>query len=122
MATLATEGRNAACDGVVDLLDAGNVVFQTAAHSDVAECTFGTPAFGASGAVNPGEAVAETITDDSTAAGGTVDHCHIRKSDDTPILDCTAGTGAEEFVLTSVVIGVGDTVSITALTITQPAS
>lgn len=119
MATLATAGRNAACNGVVDLLDAGNVVFHTSGESDVAECTLGTPAFGDS---STGVATAETITDDSSAAGGTVDHAHIRTSADAAILDCSAGTSATEFILTSLAIGAGDTVSITSLTVTMPAS
>ncbi len=119
MATLSTEGRNAACDGVVDLLNSGFIVFETAAHAEVATCTFGNPAFG-NAAVGVG--TANAIVDDSTATGGTVGHAHITKSDTSEILACTAGVAAEEFVLTSVTIGAGDTVSVTSLTITQPAS
>lgn len=119
--TLTTEARNAAVDGVVDLLDTGTIRFETSGDSEVATCTFGGTAFGDA---DSGTALAETITDDTSATGGTISHCHLRKSDTSPIAECTCTVtaGGGDFELTSLVIGAGDTVSVTSLTVTQPAS
>lgn len=119
--TLETLARNAAANGIVDLLDGGNIRFETAANGEVATCTFGTPAFGAAAA---GVATANAITDDSSAAGGTIDHAKLRQSDTTLVatLTCTTVGGGGDFELTSLVIGAGDTVTVSSFTITQPAS
>jgi len=121
MPTLETEARNAAVNAVVDLLDAGDIRFETAGDNEVATCDFGTPAFG--GAAT-GTATANAISDDSDATGGTVEHASLRKSDTTKIMECSCSAvgGAGDIELTSLVIGAGDTVSVTALTVTQPAS
>jgi hypothetical protein len=122
MATLSTTGRNAAVAAVGTLLDSGVVEFQSSADSEVATVTFAATAFG-SPAV--GVITAAAMTDDSSAAGGTVAKARLYKSDlTTEILLCTTTTvgGGGDFELTSLVIGAGDKVSITSLTITQPAS
>lgn len=119
--TLSTEARNAAVDAIVDLLDSGDIRFHTSAHNEVATCAFGATAFGAADA---GVATANAITDDSDAAGGTIDHAHLRKSDTTELVACTvtATGGGGDFEMSSLVIGAGDTVSVTSFTVTQPAS
>lgn len=119
--TLSATARNAACDAIVDLLDSGDVRFHTAAHAEVATNNFGATAFGASAA---GTATANSITDDSSAAGGTIDHAHLRESGGTEIVDLTvtAVSGGGDIEMTSLVIGAGDTVAITSLTVTMPAS
>lgn len=122
MATLTTEGRNLACDAVVDVLDTGFVVFETSGSVEVATCTFGATAFGASAA---GVATANAITADSSATGGTIDHAEVQKSDNSEIFDpltCTVTGGGGDIQLSSLVIGAGDTVSITSMTVTMPAS
>lgn len=121
MPTLATVARNAAVDAIVDLLDSGDVRFETAADNEVATCTFAATAFGDAAA---GTATANSITDDSDAAGGTIDHAKLRKSDTTEVMECTCSVtgGGGDIELTSLVIGAGDTVSITSMTISQPAS
>ena len=122
MATLTDTSRNAAVNAVAALCNSGTVKFHTAAHSVVATCTFGATAFGASAS---GTATANAITDDTNATGGTIDHAHLYKSDGTTDLmsvTCTATGGGGDIELSSLSIGAGDTVSITSLTLTQPAS
>ena len=116
---LATVGRNAAVEAVTDLLDSGDIRFETSGNSEVATCTFGATAFGAPAT---GVCTANSIADDTSATGGVVDHAVLRKSDTTPVATATCGTSATDFVLTSLTIGAGDTVSVTSLTMTMPAS
>ena len=63
------EARNGLADYIVDQLNSGFIMFQTAASAEVAKCTFGNPAFGAASA---GVATANAITSDTNAAGGTI--------------------------------------------------
>lgn len=119
--TLSDTARNAACDAVVDLLDAGDLQFQTAGGAEVATCVFGTPAFGAAVA---GVATANAVTPDSSAVGGTIGRAQLRKADTTVLatLTVTAVGGGGDIEITSLTIGVGDSVSVSSLTVTQPAS
>jgi len=121
MPTLETVARNAAVDGVVDLLDSGDIRFETSGDNEVATCDFGATAFGAAAS---GTATANAISDDSSATGGTIEHASLRQSDTTKVMECTctATGGGGDIELTSLVIGAGDTVSVTSLTVTQPAS
>jgi hypothetical protein len=126
--TLTTAARNAACNAIVDLVDAGagagTLVFYLANGStEVATCTFSDPAFGNSGAVNPGEAVASAITSD-TSATGNASAATVAKfldSNATEVLSCSVGIGSGDIQLTNNVIAAGETVAITALTVTVPA-
>lgn len=121
MATLATIARNAAVDAVAALCNSGDIRFETSANNEVATCTFGATAFGAA---SSGTATANSIADDASATGGTIDHAKLRKSDASEVMTvtCTATGGGGDIELTSLVIGAGDTVSVTSLTLTQPAS
>jgi hypothetical protein len=119
--TLETEARNAACDAIVDLLDAGTIEFQTSGGVEVATCTFGTPAFGAAAI---GVATANAITSDATATGGTIAKAVINTSVPAVLMTCSVtvtGDGGD-FTGASLTIGAGDTVNVTALTMTMPAS
>lgn len=121
MATLATIARNAAVDAVAGLLDSGNIRFETSANNEVATCNFGATAFGSA---SSGTATANSIADDTNATGGTIDHAKLRTSGAAEVMTvtCTATGGGGDIELTSLVIGAGDTVSVTSLTLTQPAS
>lgn len=119
MATLATAYRNQLCDSLVDSLDGGNVFFQTGASAEVAECVFGTPAFGAA---SSGVATANSITPDTNTNAGTIASALIRTSADATVLTCTVSTTSGDFVLSSLTLGAGETLSISSLTITMPAS
>ena len=127
--TLPTATRNAACDAVVDLVDAGTtnasgqIVFRTSGDVEVATLPMSNPAFGNAGASVAGRADASAITDDSSATGGTTTKFTLEDRDETEIFEGSVGTSGEDINLTSTVIGAGDTVSMgTSFTVTMPAS
>jgi hypothetical protein len=113
--------RNAIADLVVDRLDlgsgtsAGRLVFLTAGAVAVATLPLSNPAFGAASA---GTATANSITSDTNAAGGTTTNFALRDRDATPIVQGTVGTSGSDINMSSVVIGAGDTVSVSSLTYT----
>lgn len=123
--TISTASRNAAADGVVDLVDggagAGKVIFETSGAAEVATLAMSDPAFGAA---STGVATANAISDDTSATGGTTTQFSMQDSDSVEILtgSVTATSGGGDIELTSTIIGVGDTVSITSLTVTMPAT
>jgi hypothetical protein len=123
MATLSTAGRNAACNAVVDLLDAGSgagkLVFRTSGDVEVATLTFSDPAFGNAAT---GVATASAITADSSATGGTITKATLEDSDANIVLTVTSNTSTGEIVLTSATIAATETVACSSLTVTMPAS
>lgn len=123
MATLSTKARNAACDAVVDLMDegtgAGKLVFRTSGDAEVATLTFSDPAFGAAAT---GVATASAITSDTSATGGTTTKATLEDSDAEVMLTATVATSAADINLSSTTIGAGDTVAVSSLTVTCPAS
>lgn len=126
MATLETATRNAACNAIADLVDAGDdagyIQFETSGDAEVATCTMSDPAFGDAAA---GVATANAISDDTDATGGVIAQASLYDSDDTKILEATCGTGAEEFQFgstESMTLGAGDQLSVDSLTLTVPAS
>jgi hypothetical protein len=119
MATLANAYRSLLADTLAAVLDGGDIRFETSGNAEVATCAFGDPAFGS--ATN-GVATANAITPDSDAEGGTIDHALLRTDDPATVLTCTCSTTSGDFVLSSLEIGAGDTLSISSLTLTMPAS
>jgi hypothetical protein len=121
--TLTTAARNAACNAIVDLIDAGagagTLVFETAADAEVATLTFSDPAFGNSAV---GVATASAITSDTSAAGGTIAQVSAYDSDAAKVFELDAGTSGTYMIVSSVEVGAGDTVSCSSLTVTVPAS
>lgn len=122
MPVLATAARNAACNAVVDLIDAGAaagaLVFRTSGNAEVATLPFSDPAFGNA---STGVATASAITSDTSATGGTTDRATLEDSDANTVITASVGTSGEDINLSSVAIGAGDTVSMTSLTVTVPA-
>ena len=124
MATLETVMRNAFLQGGIDeLIASGTVstlVFETAGDVEVATCLFSSSAFASASA---GVSTAAAITDDSSATGGTVEHVSFYNSTPTKLLEATIATDTtQDFTISSLDIGVGDTVGCSSLTITVPAS
>ena len=122
--TLTTAARNAACNAIVDLVDAGagdsTLVFYAAdTTTEVATLTFAATAFGAA---NTGVATADTIASDTSATGGTTTIAKFLDGDGTEVLQCAVGTSGSDINLSNNVIAAGETVAITALTVTVPAS
>jgi len=125
--TLTTAARNAACNAVVDLCDAGSsdangdLVFQTSGDVEVATLALSNPAFGAAAT---GVATASAISDDTNATGGTVANFILQDRDNTEVLrgSVSATGGGGDIELSSLAVGAGDTVSVSSLTVTMPAS
>lgn len=122
MPVLNTAARNAACNAVVDLMDVGSgdgaLVFRTSGSAEVATLPFSATAFGDAAT---GVATANAITPDTSATGGTTDRATLEDSDANAYVTASVGTSGEDINLSSVAIGVGDTVSMTSLTVTMPA-
>jgi len=123
MPTLETAARNAACDAIVDLIDAGagagTLVFETSGDVEVATLTFSDPAFGNAAT---GTATAGSITSDTNATGGTIAQASAYDSNSAKVIEFTCGTSGADINLSSLSITAGDTVSCSSLTITVPAS
>lgn len=117
-----TAVRTALADLVVDLLDAGagagTLVFNTSGDVEVATLTFSDPAFGAA---SSGTATASAITSDTSATGGTVAKFVAQDSDGTDCFLGAVGTSGSDINLSSLTVGVGDTVSVSSLTYSAPA-
>ena len=122
MATLSVAAGNAAVNAVVDLLDvggAGKLVFATSGDVTVAACTFTTTpaAFTTAGSATNGVATANPITSDTNAAGGTIAKCRLQNNAAATVMAPTVSTSAAEVNISSLVIGAGDTVTVSSLTV-----
>lgn len=128
-----TEAVNAACDAVTALLNSGKIRIYSgtrpanantalSGNTLLAELTFGATAFGAAVA---GVATANAITADADAdATGTATFARLFKSNGTSVvtdIDVTTSAGSDRIVLDTVGIAQHANVSISSLTITQPA-
>jgi hypothetical protein len=127
---LSTAARNAACDGIVDGIDAGagpgTIAIRTGAQPTnvgdadtgtlLGTCTFSDPAFGAAAS---GVATASAITSDTSAdASGTAGHFRIK--DSTPAIhsDGTCGQGSGDLSFDNSVIVSGGVIAISSMTVT----
>jgi len=117
-----TTVRNGLADYVVDLIDAGagagTLEFQTSGNVEVATLTFSDPAFGAA---TGGTATASAITSDTSATGGAVAKFAVKDSNGNPVFYGAVSTSGSDINLSSLSVGVGDTVSISSLTYSAPA-
>jgi hypothetical protein len=132
---ISTAARNAAADGIVDLLDGGSGAAKIRIYDGsqpagpgtavsgqtlLAELTCSDPAFGAA---SSGVATASAITSDTVAdATGTASWFRALTSDNTAVIDGSVGTSDADLVLDSVSIVAGGTVAVTAWTVTMPAN
>jgi hypothetical protein len=123
MPTLETAARNAACNAIVDLVDAGagagTMVFETSGDVEVATLTFSDPAFG--DAVT-GTASANSITSDTNATGGTVSQLSFYDSNGNKVVEFSVSTSGADVNLSSTSIGAGDTINCTSFDFTVAAS
>jgi len=122
--THSTAVRNGIADFVMDQLDEGappgKLIFRTAGDVEVATLPFSNPAFGAAAA---GVATAGAITDDNSAAGGTIAKATLENAAGTIKINCsvTATGGGGDITLNSVVVSAGQLVEMTSLTYQAPA-
>ena len=122
---IATALRNTLCDAFVDAIDDGAgagllEIWTTAFGTKLATLTFSDPAYGAA---SSGTAQENTITDDSSADDtGTAAVFRVTTSTPTTLFEGTVGTSGADINFNSVSFVTGDTVSITDLPVTMPAS
>jgi len=128
---LATIARNDACNGVVDLLDSGQIQIYTGTQPGTAGATptgtlLGTCVFGAAafGDAVTGTATANAITADSSADdSGTAGCFRLTTSGGTSgVADGTCGQGAGDLSFDNSVIVAGGEIAVTSFTVTVPTS
>jgi len=110
--------RNSIVD-VFDVVDGGSLRFLTAADAIIATCALSATAFGAPSA---GVITAAAITSDTSTAAGTIAKAKLYTSGGTEQATFTVGTSGAEIILSSLTFAAGDTLSVSSLTITMPAS
>lgn len=126
MTTLATSARNAACNGTVDLLDAGSGAGKIrirAGSTTLCDIVLLDPAFGNAGATVAGRADCNGLPLSGTAiASGTPDNYLALDSDGNTHFSGTCGTSGAEAIIDTATIAAGQIVTLLGLTLTQPAS
>ncbi len=135
--SISTAARNAACDAVVDLVDAGTPpgllkIYQNggANPADVNAALGGATLLGtltmsttAFGSASTGVATAAAITSDTSAdATGTAHFFRITNAAGTAIIQGEIGTSGSDLNLSSTSITSGGTIAVSSLTYTQAAS
>lgn len=127
--TLEAIARTAAADAIVDLIDGdatpGNLILYLAdGTTEVATLPLNNPAFGAASNGVATLVVSPAVED--TSATGNASAATVAKfktgTAGTAILSCSVGTSGAYIILTNNVIEATETVRITSLTLTVPAS
>lgn len=131
---ISSAARNAAVDGIVDLLDvggAGTLKIYTGTQpagpgtAITGQTLLGTLTLSATafGDATGGTATAAAITSDTTAdASGTAAWFRAASGAGTAVIDGSVGTATADLILDSVSIVAGGTIAVTSWTITMPAS
>lgn len=129
---IATSARNAACNAIVDLLDAGagaaTLEIRTGAPpANVSDAdsgtllgtlTFSDPAFGDAAA---GVATASLVASDTNAdASGTAGHYRAKDSNGNTVFQGTCGTSDADMIFDNVTIIAGGVLAVSSLTVTVP--
>lgn len=116
--THGTATRTALATAVLGEIDAGagagNLVFRTSGDVEVATC----PLSVTSGVVSGAVLTFNTITDDTNATGGTVAKFTVEDDAAADVLLGNVQTSGGDINLSSLVVGAGDTVSVSSLTYT----
>lgn len=119
--TLTTAGRNAAADGVVDLLNNGTISWRASDGTTVlATTTLPANAFGAAAS---GDALLQgtPLVSAAAVAAGNVGLALFMTSGSAELFRCVVGTSGQDINLTSVAIAIGETITLNSLTYRQPA-
>lgn len=112
--THVTSLRNTLCDTVVDLLNSGKVAIMTSSGKVLARLTLNTTAFGAAAT---GQAIANPITSDNNATGGTAAKGSLRTSASATqvMFSVTATAGGGDVLISNTTIVSAQTVSLSSL-------
>ena len=106
-------------DRVDDDTDPGYMQLETSGNAEVATFTFQDPSFG-----SPSTGVITLLgvpIQDTNATGGTVAKGSIYDGADAKLSEAAAGTTATPIIMSSLVVGPTETVTLTSLTVTVPA-
>lgn len=121
--TLSTAARNAACNAVTALVDAGGGAGKVrirAGSTTLVDIALSATAFGAA---SVGVATAAGMPKSGTAgAAGTADGFQILDNSNALLWSGSAGTSGTDMILDNTSIANGQTVNLTAFTHTQPAT
>ena len=122
--THTTTVRNALANLIDDQVNSGttdangDLVIMTSGDVEVATLALSNPAFGAA---SSGTITAASITDDTSATGGTAALFKFQNRDNTEVFRGSGGTSGADLNLSSTSIGAGDTVQVTSFTYSAPA-
>ena len=120
--TLTTAAKNAALDGIVDLIDggtgsAGSVQILDNSNTELATLPLSNPAFGSA---NNGTVLANSVTNDDTVVTGTASTFKVYNTDG---LELFSGTvtglgGGGDLILSNINLVVGDSISVSSFSLT----
>lgn len=126
ISALATAIRNAQANAAVDAIDGGSAdatgelrIYTSAFGTLLVSCLFANPAFGAAAS---GVATANAIAQGTAVASGTAAVGRIVDRDNATLWEFVVGTSGQDLNITNLTIATNDTVNVTAMTFTQPAS
>lgn len=124
--TLETSVRNAMADAIDATVNTGagtaTFKFETAADAEVAAVNLQNPAFDAAGTGGVGVIQLQgTPLQDTTAAGGTIEHFSIYDRNSAKCLEGTVQTTGGDVTISSLSVTANDTVELTSFSITVPA-
>lgn len=127
MPTLETTLRNAIADAIDAAVNtgAGTAQFKLETSGDVEVAAFDlqNPAFDAGGTGGAGVIQAQgTPLSDTNADGGTIAKGSLYDRGSNKLLEAAAATSGQEVTVSSTTVSAGETVNLTSLTITVPAS
>lgn len=122
--TLETVLRNVLADAIDNEINTGagtaTLQFEDSGDTEIATINLQNPAFGAAAA---GVITLQGVPlEDSNATGGTVAQFSIYDRDSTKQLEGTVATSGADINISNTVVAATDTVELTSLTITVPAS
>jgi len=126
MATLENTYRDVMLQAFIDTLDASGTSLAylsfepSGSASALALCYMSSPAAFASSSA--GVSSANAVADSTAAAAGTLDHVCFRTGGAAKVLTATIATASAEFAINGLVLTTADTVQVTAITLTMPAS
>jgi hypothetical protein len=114
MVTHSEVARNMLCNWITSQIDGGTLIFMTSNDVPVATLLFGNPAF--ADAID-GVAVANPITRDESAVGGTITKAIITNINDDIIISClvTVVGGNGDIVLSSINVAPTQAIELSAL-------